>query len=412
MNDRSLVEDVQWKETSECKSQLRKTQKLIQVVPYWPIAARGCPPQSPARQSPIQHDFAHRPDITNNFTKSHTYQGYISNFTKSSDICHQPDLQGLHGIFVRPTSIQHTDSLVPMFGGSKLHTNNEILLPPAMYWSKNHLFSAESNNETPWANKKERVIWRGTASGGISSEENWKAFQRHRFVAMVNSTQVHAAEVGKEDPPNWSLPPPNYNLAAVRDAHFGDWVNSWSDVAFIEMLCSDTLPDGRCAYNHQYFHTEPAMIMAAQFANKYVPDIDGNSFSGRYRAFLMSGSLPIKATLFREWHDSRLIPWKHFVPMDNRFQDFYGIMEYFVGYTGFDENGNSLRFNGDGKGVKTVAHDAEAEKIASEGRDWAKKVLREEDMQIYVLRLLLEYARIVDERRDNIGWVEDLKYPA
>ena len=29
-------------------------------------------------------------------------------------------------------------------------------------------------------------------------------------------------------------------------------------------------------------------------------------------------------------------------------------------------------------------------------------------MQVYVLRLLLEYARICDERREYMGWVEDI----
>ncbi len=35
-------------------------------------------------------------------------------------------------------------------------------------------------------------------------------------------------------------------------------------------------------------------------------------------------------------------------------------------------------------------------------------MLRKDDMQIYVLRLLLEYARVSDERREQMGWVADL----
>jgi hypothetical protein len=31
-------------------------------------------------------------------------------------------------------------------------------------------------------------------------------------------------------------------------------------------------------------------------------------------------------------------------------------------------------------------------------------VLRREDMQIYVMRLLLEYARLCDDDRDVLGW--------
>jgi hypothetical protein len=69
--------------------------------------------------------------------------------------------------------------------------------------------------------------------------------------------------------------------------------------------------------------------------------------------------------------------------MDNRFGDFYRIMEYFWEFDGVDcgEAGRSDAVNG---------HDAVAEKIAAEGREWAKIVLRKQDMAIYVLRFLLE----------------------
>ncbi|CAO2658471.1 Nn.00g061940.m01.CDS01 [Neocucurbitaria sp. VM-36] len=53
-------------------------------------------------------------------------------------------------------------------------------------------------------------------------------------------------------------------------------------------------------------------------------------------------------------------------------------------------------------------HDAAAKKIADEGHAWAAKVARKEDILIYVYRLLLEYARIVDDRRERLGWIHDL----
>ena len=52
--------------------------------------------------------------------------------------------------------------------------------------------------------------------------------------------------------------------------------------------------------------------------------------------------------------------------------------------------------------------DRVAEKIAMGGREWAGRALRKEDMSVYVLRLLLEYARVVDDDREVMGWVQDL----
>lgn len=70
--------------------------------------------------------------------------------------------------------------------------------------------------------------------------------------------------------------------------------------------------------------------------------------------------------------------------MDNTFVDVYGIMAYFLD------------------------HDDAAERIAMEGHEWTKRVARKEDIVIYTWRLLLEFARVVDDRREGMGWVGDL----
>ncbi len=43
-------------------------------------------------------------------------------------------------------------------------------------------------------------------------------------------------------------------------------------------------------------------------------------------------------------------------------------------------------------------------RIAEDSRLWADRVLRKEDMQIYMFRLLLEWGRLTDDRRDEIGY--------
>lgn len=61
---------------------------------------------------------------------------------------------------------------------------------------------------------------------------------------------------------------------------------------------------------------------------------------------------------------------------------------------------------GDGKGVVlTKGNAGAAEMIAEAGREWAGKVLRKEDMEIFMFRLLLEWGRLTDDRRDEIGFV-------
>jgi hypothetical protein len=362
----------------------------IAAEPYWLVARRGCAPNSLARTTALQTSFDHPPEINMTFAKPHLRDGFVSNFTKSTDICHQPDLQGLEGILIRPLSTSATKTLFPMFGGSKLGINNEILLPAPMYWNEEERFTGGDDHGAAWFAKDNKVIWRGVATGGKNTADNWRGFQRHRFVSMNNATKIISAELGEKEPENFVLPEKQYNLKAQADGRLGEWVKMWSDVSFVDLNCDPPEEEGTCAHTNHYFDRVPGLPMAEQFNHKFVPDIDGNSFSGRYLGFLRSTSLTIKSTLWKEWHDSRLVPWKHFVPMDNRYSDFYGIMEYFIGY--------------DGRG----GHDNAAEKIATESKEWAEKVLRKEDMQVYVLRLLLEYARLLDDRRESLGWVDDV----
>ena len=381
-----------WEDKSECHAQVIVAMlKLLE--PFWNLAIRGCHPDSLARKSARMTDFSHTPSMSLANTKAHTTHGFVSNSSLSGEFCHQPDLQGLHGVMIEPLSVSSTKTFTPMFGGSKLATNNEILLPAPMYWNGEERFSGGEDHGEIWKNKQDKVIWRGVATGGKNTASNWKGFQRHRFVAMTNATQVSGAESWKLIPENFALPPSQYDLAAQEEGHLGPWMNSWSDTGFVDLMCDHKEEKGTCNYTSPYYRVVEGIKMAGQFACKYLPDIDGNSFSGRYRGFLLSTSLPIKATIFKEWHDSRLIAWKHFVPMDNRFMVFWGIMQYFLGYEGER---------------KVKGHDEEAERIAVAGQEWANRVLRKEDMQIYTLRLLLEYARVSDDMRDRMGWVDDL----
>ncbi|KAJ3479136.1 hypothetical protein NLG97_g8400 [Lecanicillium saksenae] len=174
------------------------------------------------------------------------------------------------------------------------------------------------------------------------------------------------------------------------EGKIGSWLSEFSDVSFVHMECFPKPPpkplDATCPYTSDFMAVAKKMPMSKQYSYKYLPDMDGNSYSARWRAFLQSTSMPLKSTIYTEWHDDRMIPWVHFVPFDMTYKDIYAVMHYFV--------------NG---------HDAEAEVIATESRNWANAVYRNEDMKLYVWRLLLEYARVVDDNRHRLAFVEDLR---
>ncbi|KAK2743350.1 hypothetical protein FQN55_007285 [Onygenales sp. PD_40] len=363
--------------------------------PYWKMASRGCAKDSPARTQDLPRiDFSNPPPQLNNYLNLSSYHGYVQNFTLSKSVCDRPELKIVHGNFIEPVSISTSQKLFPLFGGSKLSINNEILIPAAMYYAEGTIWSGDETHGGKWENKDDTFVWRGTATGGRNKRENWNGFHRHRFVSMLNATTVRLAESGDQQPQNFLLPDyETYHLSHTgKTGHIAPMIDAHADTGFTHLVCFPS-HGPTCPYTDPFFSPTPAIPMDQQYKRKYLPDIDGNSFSGRYRGFLLSTSLPIKATLYNEWHDTRLVPWIHFVPMDSTYSDVYGIMEYFLGREEDPESGR----------------DHVARKIALDGKAWAERVLRREDMRIYVYRLLLEYARLCDERRGEIGFVGDLK---
>ena len=64
--------------------------------------------------------------------------------------------------------------------------------------------------------------------------------------------------------------------------------------------------------------------------------------------------------------------------MDNRYDDLYTLLTYFLGVgspPGQEPSGSV------GKAY-VARHDAEAMRIANQGSEWAKKVLRREDIEV------------------------------
>ncbi|KAK5655659.1 hypothetical protein OQA88_5592 [Cercophora sp. LCS_1] len=364
---------------------------------FWDHVRDACPPDSPGRKVSSLPTFNVSIEFPDAPVAEYTHKGYIKNFTAAMDPCLQPHLRGMHGTFIEAISMSTTKQLLPIFGECKLPTNNEILIPSAMYLAEDERKDYSGGNERggPWAQKKDGVIWRGAASGARNKEDNWWHNHRHRFVQMMNGTTISAIESGDESaaPTFRLLPIQNdpYEVSARKDGRLGQWVSTWSDVAFNTMICSPAVkgPDGKnlktCKHTDEYLSIAEGIPFAKVYDWKFLPDVDGNSFSGRYRAFLMSTSMPLKSTIYPEWHDARLVPWLHFVPFDNSYMDVYGIMEYFLG-----------------------GHDEEAEQIAKDGQAWSTAVLRREDMMLYTWRLLLEYARVMDDNREKLAYVEDL----
>ena len=334
--------------------------------------------------------------------------GFITNASLSSDLCTVgPTLAKQHGLLYASISMLATHKLVPVFGECKASVNNDILFPANMYWKQDKRYIYNDKQDIDWDDKDDVMPWRGVTSGGMAysgDPEGWRNMQRQRLVALTNGTAL-----GDTSTPILALSDPKASRQGIytpHPFHPANFAKEHTDIGFTKGIA--------CVPNCHIYDSTFTMLnkttFAETFRNKYLIDVDGHSFSGRWRAFLQSRSLGLKATIFREWHDSRLLAWRHYVPVDNRFDDLYSLLTYFIGIDNTrseDSAGNSSIGNDFDKGLVVPRHDYEAFRIAKQGRDWAAKVLRTEDIEIYLFRLLLEYGRIIDGNRDKIGFVGD-----
>ncbi|KAJ5106578.1 hypothetical protein N7456_003253 [Penicillium angulare] len=327
--------------------------------PTWTHSRTSCPVDSPARSlddEPV--------DATGLYAYGDL--GFISNTTAFTDICLTPSLRHSYGFFDRANAFDVVTELFPIFSQSKISSFQDILYPSPWYWAGKVPYNRERDMD--WTAKTDRMYWRGSTTGGFSRAGGWRRHHRQRFVDNVNS--LGAAKILVQQPDGAWVP------QVVRQEEFKDSF----DVRFTSIgQCDGT----DCRAQEQYFGLVEPSDRQDAWAHKYIVDIDGNAFSGRFYAFMHSKSFVFKTALFREWHDEWLKPWVHYAPLSLKGGEHTESMRYFVA----EEEGRKS-----------------APKIAAQGQEWAQKALRKEDLEVWFFRLLLEYGRLVDDNRDKLGF--------
>jgi len=316
----------------------------------WTHSRLSCPPDSPSRaleDGPKEDNFA-------NYAV--TELGFIYNQTAFSDICQSPTFSESYGFFDRPNAYSVVHDLFPIFSQSKISSYSDIIYPSPWYW-----FGKVPYNETqdlPWTQKEDKIWWRGSTTGGFSRDGGWRRQHRQHFVQKVNAVDQAKILVNRGE----SDSSENWEVKQVPRSDFKELF----DIYFSHVGQCD---ERDCDAQKEFFTIKDRVEPEDAWKYKYLLDIDGNAFSGRFYAFLKSKSLVYKMAIFREWHEEWLKPWVHYIPLSLRGDEWVEAVRWFAG---------------------EFAGKKEAERVALQGRDWADKVLRNEDLEVWFFRLLLE----------------------
>ncbi|KAJ7286539.1 glycosyl transferase family 90-domain-containing protein [Mycena rebaudengoi] len=244
--------------------------------------------------------------------------------------------------FISSAKTGFTVDLFPMLSMTKVSPCFSDILFPIEYYYDRSWWSGKFAypNNIEWSDKDSRIYWRGTSSGGMIYGSNYHNFTRYKLTKFA---QEHSD---------------------VVDAAITTWAGE---------LCSSECDEDTVRKEYNIVgHGAPR---EDEYKYKYLLDVDGTTFSGRYLGLLRSGSLVFKATVFEEYFNEWIRPYEHYIPVLPDLSDLIEKVEW------------------------AKSHDAEARLIQERGRELAQRVMTDGQNDCYFFLVLLEWARLQDISR-------------
>ncbi|GAB1310240.1 Glycosyltransferase family 90 protein [Madurella fahalii] len=358
-------------------------ENFTSVGAFREMTALACPPGTKAR-SGTHWDIR---DFCTSCAKPQSQGQYLMDWPLSQDICHQSDLLRLHSFHMTPPDLRPLQELLPVFSRAKTDSYSDILIP------LKRITEAAKPSSDGFGMKWKKLFWRGTVNRFSSGHELLRGGHQERLVHIVN-------DAGNSDQTRLVLPTtgnkekfafeqvPTVDANAILDM----------DVGFGSYSACKAAGGSTCAAFGDEFETKPD---AEPLRHQYVMAMDtDNGPPPDFLRILRSSSVPFYASIFKEWYSERLAPWLHFVPIDLRFHALHSTLAYFVG---IEINKDDPRLKG--RDFYMKARQEDGKWIAEQGKRWAEKAIRKADMEVYLFRLLLEWGRVINDNRDELGFV-------
>lgn len=285
---------------------------------------------------------------------------FTGHLNPQRDVCQFTRPSKLHSMIASPATLSYTHSLLPILSYARMSAFRDILMPCPHYVRQPLL---DSDKLIPFLEKKAGVYWRGRSTGGKVQRLYWKDGHRQRFVSFTQSLQ-NAARL--------------LDTSRYFGANIGDLdkkkITLFKDVFDVQMAEYIQCEDKSACEDMQRVlglaHGEPE---ESSLNYRYLFDIDGNSMTARFYRLLSQEAVVLKQTWFQEWHDDRLVPWAHYIPVSMSMDELPEVLDFLIN----DPEGEQLSL-----------------KIAQTASTWSRQALREIDMSIYLYRLLLEVTEI------------------
>lgn len=315
-------------------------------------ARKGCPSTSRITQSKQSKD---RPSV---------------------DVCEADnELPTQHGYFHEGHG--QIDTLVPIASFTRISTATDVIVPHPCFADGNfRTWDLPDDTFSPFEERLSSIYWRGSSTGSIARTATWRQAHRPRFVGLIQAMRHYSSkyELGMRDIDTGGLDDilsgqgKTLTLNALQRLP-----STMFNVSFTQMANCQIEPNA-CEEMQKAMPTVKHSPWSSAFQHKYLFDLDGNSQSCRFYRLLETDSLVFKQTIWNEWHDDRIIPWLHYIPVSTSYRELPVLLDYFNNHP-------------DGRHF--------AKQIAREGMQLARSSLRSVDLTIYWYRILVEYAHVL-----------------
>ncbi|KAI8724724.1 hypothetical protein NCS52_00042100 [Fusarium sp. LHS14.1] len=351
---------------------------------YRQMQVEACPPGSKTRITPHWNIG----EFCSDCVRRHSKGQVLVNWEHSLEYCSQPDLKYLHGMSLSSPHAEPIRQLLPLFGGSKTEPFQDILIPLP------RPFDSKPDMKWDFDRRYDAMFWRGQTGQGPISDQALRGNHKFRLLHLLGNQNPH-------DKVTMILPTTKDNTKYQHERVPVTEANLATPFSVGMNNYTGCLGPNCALVNQTYGIVDEAQDQdPLEYRFILLLDEDGGPSPDLVRT-LRSGSVPMVSTLFRTWCTDRLMPWLHFVPIDTRYQGLHTTLLYFVG------THKRAYLNGRDTDMKARAKDARW--IALQGARWAAQALGERDMDVYLFRLLLEWGRLVDDKRDEIGYSKDDK---
>ncbi|KAF8546751.1 glycosyltransferase family 90 protein [Imleria badia] len=375
----------------------------------WDAYRRTCPTGSPARQlySSYRNPNIPKRDALLGKSQASDYSfTFVETVDDDYDFCENPWARYSQGHFF--SDWRTIPVLAPVFSPAKAKGFADIRIPSHYYQGGHARYTYGYDPDTrgvkeiddmevPWDQKRDVIFWRGATTGGGSTPAGFTpTYQRHRFLRMAHESATHNVTIAHASP----LLPDTFISTTVLAK---DLNNDIMDVAFVSAVGEYPGGEEELRKMHRFGASVP---LGNHWSYKYLIDLDGMSYSGRFMALLASDSAAIKSTVYKEFFSDWMQPWLHYIPLSSSYSEIYDIHAYFSGPSAstMDVANVTVRGTADWEAVKEE-RDAQLRQIARAGKQWKQTLGRTVDMEVYVYRLCLEYGRLWADDRDAMSFV-------